>query len=1165
MGVESAVMESTFIHLHNHSEFSILDGAFKTKNLIKTVSEMNMPAVALTDHGNIFGAVTFARQAREKNINPIIGCEVYVAPGSRKEKKHKAHEPLHFHLVLLAKNEEGYTNLCRLISSGYLEGFYYRPRIDKEILSRHKDGLIALSGCLKGEVSYYLHLGQEERAEKAALEYAAIFPPEHFYVELQDHGLPPQQKIRPELIRLARKLELPLVATNDVHYLNKEDAKSHDILLCVQTNKKVTDSDRIRFGTQEFYFKTAEEMTELFHDVPDALSNTGKIADRCDYHFPDAGYFLPHFKPPEDLKLRDYFEKVVREGFRKKMMQLTERMGKGDIPSREVYEERLEKEIRLVEQMNFEGYFLIVWDMIREARRRKIPVGPGRGSAAGSLLAFSLGITAIDPLEYDLLFERFLNPERISLPDIDIDFCGRRREEVIEYVTGKYGRENVCQIITFGTMAARAAVRDIGRALEVPLPQVDMIAKLIPPLGPDAHIDAAVKKIPQLREMQKQDDKISELLAIAQKLEGQVRHPSIHAAGIVITPRPLVEFLPLYQSVKGEITTQFPMGDIEAIGLLKMDILGLRNLTVIQDCLDMVKRDLDVALDVESIPLDDELTFTLFQNGRTDGVFQFESSGMKDLLRRYKPETFRDLIALNALYRPGPLQSGMTEEFIQCKNDPERIRYEFPEMEPILKETKGMIVYQEQVMRIATDLAGFSMAEADILRKAMGKKNESVMKDQQKNFVSGAEEKGMKASDANKIFEQINYFAGYGFNKSHSAAYAYLAFHTAYLKAHYPQYFLAALLTSEAERGATAQVVKYIHECKEMGITVLPPDINKSELHFKVEGGGIRFGLAAVKNIGEGAILSLIEARRRRKAFSSPFELCEDLDSKALNKKVIEGLIKSGAMDSLGWKRSQLFHLIDEIINYSHALQKMKKSAQNPLFPQSHITNPVIPADVKGMREWDESLLLSYEKDSLGFYVTGHPLTQYGGRLRQLVSHAIKDLDEEKDFNREITLAGIISGFKPLKTKKDERMATFTMEDLGGRIDVVAFPDAFRVSEDALHDDCLVWIRGKFLGEEDNRRIQILQAMLLEEAFKKQAKRVVFRIFLPGIEKSVFLELKDILEKFAGECPASFELETPRKSRVVLRSIDIQGVEPSEKLIAAVQGILGENSVHVEY
>ncbi|MCJ7680646.1 MAG: DNA polymerase III subunit alpha [Candidatus Aminicenantes bacterium] len=1165
MGINSVAMESPFIHLHNHSEFSILDGAFKTKNLIKTVSGMNMKAVALTDHGNIFGAVTFARQAREKNINPIIGCEVYVAPGSRTDKKHKAHEPLHFHLVLLAKNEEGYTNLCRLISSGYLEGFYYRPRIDKDILSRHTEGLIALSACLKGEVSYYLHLDQEERAEKAALEYASIFPPDHFYVELQDHGLPPQQKIRPELIRLARKLDLPLVATNDVHYLNKEDAKSHDILLCVQTNKKVTDSDRIRFGTQEFYFKTSEEMTELFHDVPDAVSNTVKIADRCDFHFPDSGYFLPHFTPPGNLELRDYFEQVVRNGFREKMEQLKERMEKGDIPSREVYEERLEKEIRLVEQMNFEGYFLIVWDLIREARKRKIPVGPGRGSAAGSLLAFSLGITAIDPLEYDLLFERFLNPERISLPDIDIDFCGRRREEVIEYVTGKYGRENVCQIITFGTMAARASVRDIGRALEVPLSQVDTIAKLIPPLGPDAHIAAALKKIPQLRKMQEQDDKISELLSIALKLEGQVRHPSIHAAGIVITPKPLVEFLPLYQSVKGEITTQFPMGDIEAIGLLKMDILGLRNLTVIQDCLEMVKRDLDIVLDVQSIPLDDELSFVLFQNGNTDGVFQFESSGMKDLLRRFKPETFRDLIALNALYRPGPLQSGMTEEFIQCKHDPQRIRYEFPEMEPILKETKGMIVYQEQVMRIATDLADFSMAEADILRKAMGKKNESVMKDQQKNFVNGAKAKGMEASDANKIFEQINYFAGYGFNKSHSAAYAYLAFHTAYLKAHYPPYFLAALLTSEAERGATTQVVKYIHECKEMGITVFPPDINKSELHFKVEDDGIRFGLAAVKNMGEGAILSLIEARRRRKAFSSPFDLCEDLDSKTLNKKVIEGLIKSGAMDSLGWKRSQLFHLVDEIIQYSHSLQKRKKSTQKPLFPQSQVINPVIPAEVKGMREWDESLLLSYEKDSLGFYVTGHPLTQYGDRLCQLVSHAIMDLDEVKDFNSEITLAGIISGFKSLKTKKDERMASFTLEDLGGRIDVVAFPEAFRVCEEVLHDDCLVWVKIKFLGEEDNRRIQILQAMLLEEAFKKQAKRVVFRIFLPGIEKSVFQELKEVLEKYTGECPASFELETPDKSRVVLRSIDIQSVEPSEKLIAAVQRILGEKSVYVEY
>jgi DNA polymerase-3 subunit alpha len=1158
-------MDGTFIHLHNHSEYSILDGAVKTQDLVDAAYNFKMPAVALTDHGNIFGAVSFYQQAKDKEIKPILGCEAYVARKSRLDKSPDQKRPWHYHLVLLVKNELGYRNLCKLLTQAYLEGFYYKPRIDKELLSRHAEGLIALSGCLQGEVSHYLHIGMEDKAEEAALEYSGFFADGDFYIEIMDHGLPDQKEVLDPLINLARRLDLPLVATNDVHFLRKDDAESHDILLCVQTNKKVTDQDRVRFGSQEFYFKSPEEMAALFPQAPEALRNTVKIAAKCDFDFPSGEYFLPHFTPPGGEELGDYFEKIVRQGFEEKLKHLRPRMEKGELPSLEDYLRRLDREIQLVQQMGFEGYFLIVWDLIKAARSSGIPVGPGRGSAAGSLLAFSLGITAIDPLEYDLLFERFLNPERISLPDIDIDFCGRRREEVIAYVTQRYGQENVCQIITFGTMAGRQAVRDVGRTLEVPLPEVDKIAKMIPQMGPDASIEGALRTIPQLKQLRDQNTKIANLLTIAQKLEGQVRHPSIHAAGIVITPKPLVEFVPLYKSAKGEITTQFPMQDIETIGLLKMDILGLRNLTVIQDTIEQVKEGLGTDIDMDEIPLDDSATFRLFQAGNTDGVFQFESHGMKELLRNYKPEAFRDLIALNALYRPGPLKSGMTDEFVKLKNHPDRIQYEFPELEPILKETRGIIVYQEQVMRIATELADFTMAEADILRKAMGKKKTSVMKAQKQNFVKGAREKGIPSARANKIFDQINYFAGYGFNKSHSAAYAYLAYQTAYLKTHFPKHFLAALLTSEAERGATAQVVKYINECKQMGINVLPPDINKSELTFSVEGEDVRFGLTAIKNVGESAIRALLKGRKAKGRFAYPFELVTDVDSKAVNRKVIESLIKAGALDSLGWKRSQLFHLVDLMLRYGHDLQKIKNSKQNMLFGSQNIASPDIPPEVKGMPEWDESLLLSYEKDALGFYITGHPLTRFGKRLDILVSHRITDLDDERDFNNEIRLAGIIATLKPLKTKKDERMATFMLEDLSGRIEVVVFPDNFQKYFDIIREDQLIWLKGRFLGEGENRRVHLVHVMPLNDAFQTQAKRMVLRIFLPGAEESLFSELKNILEKNEGDCPVFFELETPHSYRMLVQSVEVQGVTLSDQLTKAVESLLGEAGVQIEY
>ncbi|MGB8959335.1 MAG: DNA polymerase III subunit alpha [Candidatus Aminicenantales bacterium] len=1159
-------MEPTFVHLHNHSEYSVLDGCLRIEALVHAAYENNMPAVAMTDHGNVFGAVQFFKAAKAKGVKPILGCECYVAPQSRFDKKPGGPEDVHhFHLILLVKDDRGYRNLCQLITQSYLEGFYYRPRIDKELLAAHSEGLIGLSACLKGEVAFWLGRGFPEKAEDAAREYAAIFAPGDFYIELMDHGLADQKAVNPQLVAVARKLGLPLVATNDIHFARREDAESQDVLVCIQTNRKVSDPDRLKFSTDQFYFKSAAEMAELFKDTPEAIENTGKIAARCAFDFPTKTYNLPQFAPPAGKTLSDYFEEVAWAGFRARMAR-RQAEGVNGAASHGLgeYEDRMKREITLIKKMGFEGYFLIVWDLLKAAREKGIPVGPGRGSAAGSLLAYALEITEIDPLEYDLLFERFLNPERISLPDIDMDFCARRRQEMIEYLTQKYGQENVCQIITFGTMAARGAIRDVGRVLEVPLPEVDRLAKMIP-FAVDATIADALKSVPELKALRDRNSKIAQLLAIAQKIEGQVRHPSIHAAGIVITPRPLVEFLPLYQSVKGEITTQFPMGDVEALGLLKMDLLGLRNLTVIDDALELIRAETGVVIDINNLPLADDPTFEVFRSGNTDGVFQFESPGMKDLLRRFRPTEFRDLIALNALYRPGPLKSGMTDESIHRRNHPERIAYELAELEPILRETRGIIIYQEQVMRIATDLAGFTLAGADLLRKAMGKKDKETMKAQKQKFMQGAKKKGIATAKADKIFEQIKEFAEYGFNKSHSAAYAFLAYQTAYLKAHYPVHFLAALLTSEAERGATPQVVKYIGECHEMGIQVLPPDINKSEFRFTVEDGNLRFGLAAVKGIGQAAVEELVAARERAGGFRSPFDLFVEHDTKVVNRKAIESLIKAGAFDSLGWKRSQSYHMLDRMIDFGHDVQKAHAARQNSLFGSGAVEPPPIPQEVLEMREWDESHVLSYEMDALGLYITGHPLARHKDRLRKLVSHLIVELDAERDFDKDVRLAGIIGALKPLKTKKDERMATFVLEDLTGKIEVVAFPDAFSKCGQYLREGQLVWIKGKYMGEEDNRRISLSQAMPLAEAFEKQAKRVVVRIFLPGLEESTLAELKTILDGYEGRCPVVFELETPHSYRLTAQSAEVQKVTPSEELIAKIEAALGENSVTVEY
>lgn len=1160
-------MDKAFIHLHLHTEYSILDGCLRISDLLENVSKFNMPAVAITDHGNIFGAVEFFKAAKKQGIKPIIGCEVYVAPRSRFDKKPGNGDESHnYHLVLLVKDEKGYRNLCQLLTSAYLEGFYYRPRIDKELLRRHSAGLIALSSCLKGEVNDYLVKDMEDKAEQAAREYRDIFGEENFYLELQDHGLPEQKKIIPGIVALSKKLGLPLVATNDVHFLKQEDAQIQDVLICIQTGKKLTDTDRMHFSSDQFYLKSSAEMKELFADYPEAIENTRHIAARCNFEFPMTGHFLPNFKPPDNKNLRDYFEEVVRQGFEHRLPQIKEKIEKGLNPhTLEEYYQRLEREIKLIEQMGFEGYFLIVWDLIKASRERGIPVGPGRGSAAGSLIAYCLGITQIDPIEYDLLFERFLNPERISLPDIDIDFCGRRRQEVIDYVTQKYGQENVCQIITFGTMAARQAIRDVGRVMDVPLSEVDKVAKMIPTQGPDTSIEGALKSVPELKELYQKNERIARLLDVAKKLEGQVRHPSIHAAGIVITPRPLVEFLPLYQSSKGEITTQFPMTDIEAIGLLKMDILGLRNLTIITDTLEFIEKDTGEKVDLNSIPLDDQKTYEVFQQGNTNGVFQFESHGMKELLRRFRPEQFRDLIALNALYRPGPIKSGMMEEFIQRKNHPERITYELPQLEPILQETRGIIVYQEQVMRIATVLAGFTMAEADLLRKAMGKKIKEMMNAQKEKFLQGARKNSIPQAKAEKIFDQIVQFAEYGFNKSHSAAYAYLAYQTAYLKAHYPAHFLAALLTSEAEKGDTSQIVKYLNECRELGIKVLPPDINYSHYNFTVEGNNIRMGLSAIKNVGENTIHQIIAWREKKGKFQNLFDLFEEYDSRVLNRKSLESLIKAGAFDSLGWKRSQLYYLLDTLIEYGHQRQKAREEQAFSLFSDDYLRPPDIPPEVNSMNEWDEDVLLAYEKEVLGTYLSSHPLARYKNRLNRLVSHTIEAIDPEEDFDREVRLAGIVVSVKLLKTKKEERMASFILEDLSGQVEVTAFPEAYSKYHPYIKEGQMVWVRGKMsIDSFEVKKVLASQILSLPEALEKLARKTIIRLSLDHLAEEDLNRLLSLLASFPGECPLYFELEKS-DSICLVQSAEYQSVSPSEKFIELAEALLGPEAVVVEY
>ena len=841
--------DKPFVHLHCHTDYSLLDGACEIGQMMGIVAEQQMPAIAMTDHGNLFGAVEFYTKAKDKGVNPIIGCEAYVAQGSHTARTDGQQ---YNHLVLLAENQEGYRNLIKLVSKSHLEGFYYKPRMDRELLAQHSKGLIALSACLKGDVAETLLQKTYEDGKRLAYQYQDLFGAGNFFLEIQDHGSDDDKRVNPLIVRLSRDTGIPLVATNDSHYLRRDDARAHEAQLCIRTGKTLDDVRRMQLNAPEYYLKSRAEMMLLFGEIEDALDCTWRIAERCGVRLDTIEEPFPKFDVPEGHSTDTYFEFVARHGFEKRKVRLEAMYASGRLKHDMVeYEERLDLEIRMIQQMKFSGYFLIVWDFIRFAKAQDIPVGPGRGSAAGSLVSYAMGITDIDPLQYGLLFERFLNPERISMPDIDIDFCTNRRGEVIQYVTEKYGREQVAQIITFGTMAAKAAIKDVGRVLDMSFAEVDRITKMIPNQL-NIKLNEAIKKEPAMAEAARKDPRVAELLEIAQRLEGLARNASVHAAGVVISPVPLRELVPLYRTNQEEIVTQYDMGGLEKLGLLKMDFLGLKTLTLISNALGLIEKHRGVKLVIEDLPLDDPKTYELFSRGLTSGVFQFESSGMKDLLRRASPNRIEDLTALNALYRPGPIGGGMIDDFIDRKHGRRPVTYDLPGLKEILEETYGVIVYQEQVMQISNRIAGYSLGEADLLRRAMGKKKAEVMAAEREHFLAGAKERGFQAKKVEKIFDLMEQFAGYGFNKSHSAAYAYLAFVTGYLKAHYPLDFMAALLTSET--GTTTNVVKYINECREMGIKVLPPDINSSDWNFTPDGDGIRFGLGAVKNVGQNAV-----------------------------------------------------------------------------------------------------------------------------------------------------------------------------------------------------------------------------------------------------------------------------------------------------------------------
>jgi DNA polymerase-3 subunit alpha len=1144
-----------FVHLHLHTHYSLLDGAIRPDALFQKAVEYKMPALAITDHGNMFGAIEFYQQACRHGIKPIIGCEIYIAPGSRFEKDARSSEETFYHLVLLAQNETGYKNLVYLVSKAYLEGFYYRPRIDKALLAEHNEGLIALSACLHGELATHILHQSYPKALQAASDYSAIFNNRRFYLELHENRIPEQKRVNENLLRLSRELSLPLVATNDCHYLDKKEARAHDILLCLQTGKTLDSPDRMQFTTDEFYFKSPEEMAGLFSYAPEALRNTIEIAERCNLAFDLDQTRFPAFQGPPGVSLSDHLRSMACRGLDKRLGHYRSRRDFDALAAR--YQQRLDEELAIIQKTGFTDYFLIVADFVGYAKSRGISVGPGRGSAAGSLVAYALQITEVDPITYGLLFERFLNPERISPPDIDIDFCKERRDEIIEYVTAKYSKDNVAQIITFGKMQAKGVLRDVGRVLGMPYKDVDRIAKLIPNVL-NITLSEALKQEPRLREMMEGSEALKELFTLSLSLEGLPRHASTHAAGIVIADKPLIEYLPLYRGQNNEVVTQYAMNDVGKIGLIKFDFLGLKTLTVIEKCLHLLNQDRSEPLTTDALPLDDAATYAMLANGSTDGVFQLESQGMKDLVVKLRPENIWDLIALLALYRPGPLGSGMVDDFIRRKRGDIPITYELAELKEILSETYGVILYQEQVMHIASKLANFSLGDADLLRRAMGKKKSDVMEAQKEKFLLGAKKNKINPKKAEQIFNQMAKFAEYGFNKSHSTAYALIAFYTAYLKTHFPVAFMAALLTCEMDNND--KILRYMSECREMSIDVLPPDINESARDFTVSQGKIRFGLTAVKNVGGAAMESIIGNRTEAGPFSSIYDFCARIDLRKVNKKVIESLIKCGAFDATGARRAQMMAVLDKAMEQAQRIQKDRQRRQASLFNlfASPSGNGNGEVQYPPLDEWSDEELLGYEKEALGFFISKHPLNQFKDVIQQLTTAdtlTVSNFPKES----EVKIAGIAGKMREINSRKGERMCFVTLEDLKGVVEIIVFADIFKSCADLIKSDQPLLITGRVSREDENDTPKIVAgkiAPLCREAASVSADAHI-SLSLGEMSAEQLGYLKRAILDHPGPCRAFLHLLAPGQRETVLSLGDAFKVNPTPHFANELRSIFG--------
>ena len=1130
-----------FVHLHLHTEYSLLDGAARIDKAVARAKEHGMPALAITDHGAMYGVIDFYKACRKAEIKPILGCEVYVAPRGMSQRTPKIDDNL-YHLVLLAENQEGYKNLLNLVTLGFTQGFYYKPRVDKEALAGNSRGLIALSGCIAGEVASNVLRGQPGQARQAAETYRDIFGPDNFFLELQDHGFEEQKTANRELLKIHQEMGIPLVATNDVHYVRREDAANQDVLMAIQTGKSVDDPGRMKFQSEELYLKSPREMRLLFGELPEAMGNTVEIAGRCNVELEFGKYFLPHYAVPGGCDADAYLDELCRRGARRLYGELGEEV-KG----------RLDYELEVIKQMGYSAYFLIVWDFIHFAREKGIPVGPGRGSAAGSLVAYSLGITNIDPLKYGLLFERFLNPERVSMPDIDIDFCFERRGEVIDYVAHKYGYDRVAQIITFGTMAARAAIRDVGRALNMPYGEVDRVAKMVPA---ELHvtIEKALNDAADLKELYEQKPEVRKLIDTAAALEGMPRHASTHAAAVVITKDPLTDYLPLYKASDGPVTTQFAKDTVEELGLLKMDLLGLRTLTVISDAVQLIAGSTGEKIDIEKIPMDDRATYEMLSRGEATGVFQLESGGMRSILRDLKPEVFEDIVAVVALYRPGPLGSGMVVDFIKNKHGVNRTTYLHPKLEPILRDTYGVILYQEQVMRIASDLAGFTLGEADLLRRAMGKKKPEIIAGLRSQFIEGAVQNGVDRDIAGQIFDLMEYFAGYGFNKSHSAAYALITYQTAYLKANHPLPYMAALLTSV--RDNADKVAVYIEDCRRQGIEVLPPDVNESRESFTVAGNKIRFGLAAVKNVGLGAVESIIRTRNAGGPFSGYVDFCRRLDTKVVNRRVLESLIRCGAFDSLGHRRAQLMAVVDQGLALAQQSQRERENGQLSLLDlMGESAREVVSISLPELREFPKDEMLAMEKEVLGLYISGHPLDQYRGALDTLAANSAAEIYELAEESA-VVLGGMITGVKKINTKKGDNMAFLTLEDLTGTVEVIVFPRVYLQSRLAIREDEVVLVKGRCSGSGEEVKIIGEEISTLDCHLGGE-----LHLRIDSICSDLLDQVQVVLGSFRGGCPVYLHFI---KEKRVVKTGEEFWVDLSGPVVSRLEDLLGRSGIKIK-